>query len=105
MPFDVSFEFISQITKNWEILKHLEFGRHKKCPLIHNPYLYLYLENLKRSAIPETINHKNRFVSVMINEEAPKRRCGYCKSSDHQTTDCPIKQSKLERPYPKKNWH
>ena len=43
MPFDVNAEVLKAITKDWGNLKHFEFGKHKKCPLIHNPYLHLYI--------------------------------------------------------------
>ena len=35
MPFDINLEHLKTITKNWEIIKHFEFGKHKKCPMIH----------------------------------------------------------------------
>ena len=32
MPFDISAEFIKNLIINWNTLKHLEFGKHKKYP-------------------------------------------------------------------------
>ena len=44
MPFDVNAESLKAVTKNWENLKHFKFGKHKKCPLIHNLILtYTYI--------------------------------------------------------------
>ena len=56
MPFDITDETIKNLTLNWGELKHFEFGKHKKCPSIHNLYFHLYIENLKKSAIPDDIN-------------------------------------------------
>ena len=47
MPFDITDEVIKNLTLKWGKLKHFEFGKHKKCPSIHNPYLHLYIEKLK----------------------------------------------------------
>ena len=49
MPFDITAESIKKLKSNWGMLKHSEFGKHKKYPSIHNPYLHLYIENLKVS--------------------------------------------------------
>ena len=76
MPFDVTNDAIERLTINWGTLKHFEFGKHKKCPSIHNPYLHVYIENLKKSAIPDAINFRNRYISVTIDGEEPKQRCG-----------------------------
>ena len=85
--FDIM-EAIKNLTINWGKLKHFEFGKHKKCPSIHNPYLHLYIENLKKSAIPDTINFRNRYISVTIDGEQPKTRCSYCKETDHKIEEC-----------------
>ena len=53
MPFDVNMEHLKAITNKLEILKNFEFGKHKKCLIIHNPYLHLYLENFNRKEIPD----------------------------------------------------
>ena len=88
MPFDVTNDAIKKLTINWSTLKHFEFGKHKKCPAIHNPYLHLYIENLKKSAIPDAINFRNRYISVTIDGEEPKQRCVYCKETNHKIEDC-----------------
>ena len=88
MPFDVTSDAIKKLTINWGTLKHFEFGKHKKCPSIHNPYLHLYIENLKKSAIPDAINFRNRYISVTIDGEEPKQICGYCKETNHKIEEC-----------------
>ena len=93
MPFDINTETLNEITRNWGNLKHHEFGKHKKCPLIHNPYLHLYLENFKRKSTPDSINFRGRFISVNIDGETPKLRCNYCKETSHLLEDCPKKTS------------
>ena len=92
MPFDISNETIQEITSSWGSCKHFEFGKHKKCPLIHNPYLHLYIENFKRKNIPDSIIFRNRFISVNIDGEAPKNRCNYCKETSHEIENCPKKK-------------
>ena len=82
MPFDVTSDVIKKLTMNWSTLKH------KKCPSIHNPYLHLYIENLEKSAIPDAINFRNRFISVTIDSKEPKQRCGYCKETNHKIEEC-----------------
>ena len=89
MPFDITPETVKQITTNWGVIKSYDFGKHKKCPQIRNPYLHIFVENLRRSAIPEAINFRNRFVSVSIDGEQPLKRCGYCKASNHELDHCP----------------
>ena len=42
MPFDVTSDSIKNLTINWGTLQHSKFSKHKKCPSIHNLYLYLY---------------------------------------------------------------
>ena len=91
MPFDINIETFKEITRNWENLKHHEFGKHKKCLLIHKPYLHLYIENFKRKSTLDSINFKGRFISVNIDDETPKLRCSYCKEMTHQLEDCPKK--------------
>ena len=91
MPFDINIQNIQLITKNWGTLKSFEFGKHKKCPLIRNPYLHLFFENFNRKSIPDSLNFRNRFVSINIDGEAPKPRCNYCKDTDHLIENCPHK--------------
>ena len=79
MSFDITDEVIKNLTINCNKLKHFEFGKHKKFPSIHNPYLHLYIENLKKSAIPDTINFRNIYIFVTVDREQPKSRCSYCK--------------------------
>ena len=86
MPFDINTEILKEITRNWGNQKHHEFGKHKKCPLIHNPYLHLYLENFKKKTTPDSINF-----SVNIDGETPKVHCNYCKKMNHQIEECPKK--------------
>ena len=100
MPFDVNMEHLKAITNKWEILKHFEFGKHKKCPIIHNPYLHLYLENFNCKEIPDQIVFRNRFIAINIDGEPNKPRCNYCKKTDHVIEEeCPIKtQPKINQP-------
>ena len=91
MPFDINVEHLKIITKTWENLKHYEFGKHKKCPIIHNPNLHIYLENFNRKEIPDQITFRNRFVAVNIDGKPSKIICNYCKNTNHQIEDCPIK--------------
>ena len=97
MPFDITSETLKEITQTWGDLKFFEFGRHKKCPLIRNPYLHIYLENLKRREIPDSINFRHRYIAVNIDGENAKDRCNYCKSTNHQIDECPKKTS-LNKP-------
>ena len=92
MPFDISNETIQGITSSWVSCKHFDFGKHKKCPLIQNPYLHLYIENFKRKNIPDSIIFKNRFILFNIDGEAPKNRCNYCKETSHEIENCPKKK-------------
>ena len=85
MTFDVTSDTIKTLTINWGTLKHFEFGKHKKCPSIYNPYLHLYIENLKKFAIPDAINLRNRYISVTIDGEEPKQRCGYRQGDKSQS--------------------
>ena len=91
MPFDINIEHLKSITKTWEILKHFEFSKHEKCPIIHNSYLHICLENFSRKEIPDQIIFKNRFVAINIDGEPPKTRCNYCKNTNHQIEEYPMK--------------
>ena len=84
-------ENLKQITKNWVNLTSFEFGKHKKCPLIRNPYLHLYLENFNRKTIPDSISFRNRYISINIDGKPPKPRCNYCKDTNYQIEECPNK--------------
>ena len=79
IPFDISNETIQEITSSWGSCKHFEFGKHKKCPLIHNPYLHLYIENFKRKNLPDSIIFRNRFISVNIDGKALKKEATIAK--------------------------
>ena len=91
MPFDINVKHLKIVTKTWENLKHFEFGKHKKCPIIHNPYLQIYLKNFNRKETPDQITFRNRFIAVNIDGEPTKIRCNYCKGTNHQIEDCPMK--------------
>ena len=91
MPFDVNFDQLKAITMKWGNLKNFEFGRHKKCPLIHNSYLHLYIENFNHKEIPDQFVFRNRFIAVNVDGEPIKTRCNYCKKTDHLIEDCPFK--------------
>ena len=100
MPFDITNDAIQEITKTWGKLKHQEFGKHKKCPLIHNPYLHLYIEDFKRKNVPDTITFRNRYIIVNIDGEPPKERCNYCKATTHSIEECPKKmEPNLKQPF------
>ena len=71
MPFNINTETRKEIIRNWGNLKHHKFGKHKKCPLIHNPYLYLFLENFKKTKL-DSINFRGRFITVNIDKRLPK---------------------------------
>ena len=57
-------------------------------PINPQPYHYLYIENLKKSAISNAINFQNIDISVTIDGEEPKQRCGYCKETNHKIEEC-----------------
>ena len=79
------------MTLNWGKLKHFQFEKHKKCSPIHLQSLsslIQYIENLKKSAIPDAINFRNRSISVTIDGEQSKSRCGYYRETDHKIEDC-----------------
>ena len=102
MPFDITNDAILKVTKTWEKVKHQEFGKHKKCALMHNPYLHLYIEEFKRKNVPDTIIFRNRFIIVNIDGESPKERCNYCKATSHCIQDCPKKmEPNLKQPFHK----
>ena len=84
-PFDINKKHLKTITKNWGIIKHFEFGKHKKCPMIHNPYLHIYMENFNRKEAPDQLIFRNQFVAINTDGEPPKPRCNYCKKTDHLT--------------------
>ena len=96
MPFDINLDHLKTITNKWGTLKHFEFGKHKKCPMIHNPYLHIYLENFNRKEVPDQIIFRNRFIAINIDGEPTKTRCNYCKKTDHLIEDCPLKNQPKE---------
>ena len=100
MPFDVNLDQPKVITNKWGILKNFEFGKHKKCPLIHNPYLHLSLENFNHKEVPDQILFRNRFIAVNIDGEPNKIRCNYCKKTDHIIDECPLKTQPKKNPPP-----
>ena len=58
---------------------------------MHNQYLHIYLENFNRKEIPDQITFRNRFVAINIDGEPSIIRCNYCKNTNHQIEDCPMK--------------
>ena len=91
MSFDISNENIQEIANNWGSGKHYEFGKHKKCPIIHNPYLHLFIQNFKRNNVPDALVFRNRFISVSVDGEPQKGRYNYCKATSHEIENCPKK--------------
>ena len=69
MPFDISNENIQEIANNWGSGKHYEFEKHKKYPVIHNPYLHFFIENFKRKNVPDALIFRNKFISVSVDGE------------------------------------
>ena len=72
-------------------MKHYEFGKHKKCPIIHNPYFHLFIENFKRKDVPDALIFRNRCISVSADGEPQKERSNYCKATSHEIENCPKK--------------
>ena len=98
IPFDINLDHLRTITNKWGIIKHFEFGKHKKCPMIHNPYL-LYIENFNRKEVSDQLIFGNRFIAINIDGDPAKPRCNYCKRTDHLIEECPIKvQTKENQP-------
>ena len=91
MPFDISNENIQEIANNWGRVKHYKFGKHKKCPIIHNPYFHLLIENFKRKNVSDALIFRNRFISVGVDGEPQKERCNYCKTTSKEIKNCPKK--------------
>ena len=100
MPFDINLEYLKTITNKWGIIKHFEFGKHKKCPMIHNPYLHIYIENFNRKEVPDQLIFKNRFIAINIDGKPAKPRCNYCKKTDHLIEECPLKTQPKENQPP-----
>ena len=69
MLFNINIKHFKTITKTWGIIKHFELGKHKKCPIIHNPYLHIYLENFNRKEVPDQLIYGNKFVAINIDGE------------------------------------
>ena len=91
MPFDVSNENIQEIANNWGSVKHYEFGKHKKCPIILNHYLHLFIENFNRKNVPDALIFRNRFISVSVDGKPQKEKWNYCKATSHEIENCPKK--------------
>ena len=102
MLFDINLDYLKTITNKWETLKHFEFGKQKKCPMIHNPYLHIYTENFNRKEVPDQIIFRNRFIAINIDGKPTKTRCNYCKKTDHLIKDCPLKIQPKETQPPNK---
>ena len=88
MPFDISIENIQEIANNWESGKHYEFGKHKKYPVIHNPYLHFFIQNFKRKNVPDALMFRNKFISVSVDSELQKERYNYCKATSYEIENC-----------------
>ena len=89
MPFDISNENIQEIAINWGSVKHYKFGKHKKCPITHNPYLHILIENIKRKNVSDALIFRNRFISVGVDGEPQKERYNYCKATFQEIENCP----------------
>ena len=100
MPFDINLEHLKTITNKWEIIKHFEFGKHKKCPMIYNPYLHIYIENFSRKEVPDQLIFRNRFIAINIDGKPAKPRCNYCKKTNHLIEECPLKTQPKENQPP-----
>ena len=98
MPFNVSDELIQEICKEWGKIRNYEFGRHKICPQIRNPYLHIFITDPIMHNIPSIISVNERSISVNIEGQEKKARCIYCKSTTHLIESCPIKPKKIHRP-------
>ena len=90
MPFNISTDLLTKITSNWGQLERFNFGRHKRLPMIRNPYLHIILKNPKRANIPDTIKINNKFVTVTVQGEESIPRCIYCKSRNHTIDNCTL---------------
>ena len=51
MPFDISNEDIQEMANNWGNVKHYEFGKHKKCPIIP---IFIFLLKIKKKRMCPT---------------------------------------------------
>ena len=88
---------IDLITKEWGKVSNFRFGRHKRCPLLLNNYLHIYLTDFQKEKIPDTIKINNKSITVMVQGEENILRCIYCKEKNHQIENCPYKPPQREK--------
>ena len=82
---------IQQMTKSWGKLESYRFGRHRRCPLLLNNYLHIFLTDFKKEMVPDLIKINNRSVTIQIQGEELYERCAYCKERNHIIENCPHK--------------
>ena len=87
-----------ELTKTWGTLKSFDFGKHKRCPLLNNAYLHLFLEDPKLENIPSTIQINNRNIEINIQGQLKQPRCAYCKSTEHTIDECITKPDRNPNP-------
>ena len=98
MPFNVNDEIIHEICKTWGKIRNYEFGRHKICPQIRNPYLHIFILNPLTHNIPSKITVNERSITVTIEGQEQQPRCIYCKATTHLISNCPIKPATRSKP-------
>lgn len=97
VPFNITDDQISELTKTWgELVKH-DFGRHKRFPTFRNSYLHIHFKSTTPANIPDTIQINDKYITVMIQGEEKIPRCGYCKAKSHTTNDCPVAPPRPQR--------
>ena len=98
MPFNITDDLIKDICQDWGKIRNYEYGRHKICPQIRNPYLHIFIKDPLLHNIPSIITINEKSVTVTIEGQERKPRCIYCKSTTHLIEACPIKPRKVHRP-------
>ena len=98
MPFNINDELIKDICQDWGEIRNYEFGRHKICPQIRNPYLHIFIKDPLLHNIPSIITINEKSVTVTIEGQERKPRCIYCKSTTHLIESCPKKPKKIQKP-------
>lgn len=88
---------IKEITKNWGKFLNYRFGRHKRCPLLLNNYLHVFITNFKRNQVPDTIRINQKTITIQVQGEENQPRCSYCKEKSHIIENCPSKPPLRER--------
>lgn len=101
MSHNITEEHIKTITQDWGKLVNYKFGRHRRCPILLNNYLHIFISDLKKEKIPDTIKINSKTITILIQGEENVPRCGYCKQRSHVIQNCPNKpQSREFRPHP-----